>query len=43
MIFAVNAKSPDPQDKAIANQLRLTIESLKSTAEKIPKIGVSQG
>jgi len=36
VIFAVNAKSPDPQDKAIANQLRLTIESLKPTAEKLP-------
>ena len=36
VIFAVNAKSPDPQDKAIANQLWLTIESLKSTAEKLP-------
>ena len=36
VIFPVNAKSPDPEDKAIAKQLRQAIESLKPPAEKIP-------
>ena len=36
VIFPVNAKSPEPEDKAIASHMRHTIESLKPPAEKLP-------
>ena len=36
VIFPVNAKSPEPEDRAIVNCLRQKIESLKPPAEKLP-------
>ena len=36
VIFSVNAKSPEPEDKAIVSRLRQKIESLKPPAEKLP-------
>ena len=36
VIFPVNALSPDPEDRAVASQLRHTIESLKPPPKKLP-------